>query len=60
MPSIISKAQQILKDVPTVLLINSFGGSVRETANALRSDALKRTEANLAMAFGLCWDGIKA
>jgi len=55
-----AKAQQILKDVPTVLLINSFGGSVRETTNALRSDALKRTEANLAMAFGLCWDGIKA
>ena len=55
-----AKSQQILKDVPTVLLINSFGGSVRETANLLRSGALKRTDANLAMAFGLCWDGIKA
>ncbi|SFN35062.1 TetR/AcrR family transcriptional regulator [Variovorax sp. OV329] len=55
-----AKAQQILKDVPTVLLTNSFGGSVRETANLLRSGALARTDANLAMAFGLCWDGIKA
>jgi AcrR family transcriptional regulator len=55
-----AKAQQILKDVPTVLLINAFGGSVRETSNLLRSGALKRTPANLAMAFGLCWDGIKA
>lgn len=55
-----AKAQQILKDVPTPLLISSFGGSVRETANLLRSGTLARTEANLAMAFGLCWDGIKA
>ena len=55
-----AKAQQILKDVPTVLLINSFAGSVRETANLLRSGGLKRNDAHLAMAFGLCWDGIKA
>jgi len=55
-----AKAQQILKDVPTVLLINSFGGSVRETANLLRSGVLQRTEENQALAFGLCWDGIKA
>lgn len=55
-----AKAHQILKDVPTVLLLNAFGGSVRETANLLRSGALKRTDAHLAMAFGLCWDGIKA
>jgi AcrR family transcriptional regulator len=55
-----AKAQQILKDVPTTMLINSFAGSVRETANMLRSGTLARTEAHLAMAFGLCWDGIKA
>ena len=42
------------------MLINSFGGSVRETANMLRSGVLTRTDAHLAMAFGLCWDGIKA
>ena len=55
-----AKAQQILKNVPTPLLINRFGGSVRETANLLRAGVLTRTEAHLAMAFGLCWDGIKA
>ncbi|MDM0113077.1 TetR/AcrR family transcriptional regulator [Variovorax sp. J22R133] len=55
-----AKAQQILKDVPTPLLINSFAGSVRETANLLRAGTLTRTNAHLAMAFGLCWDGIKA
>ena len=55
-----ARAQRILKDVPTPMLINAFGGSVRETANMLRSGALERTDAHLAMAFGLCWDGIKA
>ena len=55
-----AKAQQILKDVPTPMLINTFAGSVRETANMLRSGVLTRTDAHLAMAFGLCWDGIKA
>lgn len=55
-----AKAQQILKDVPTPLLVNSFAGSVRETANLLRSGSLARTDTHLAMAFGLCWDGMKA
>jgi len=55
-----AKAHQILKNVPTPLLINSFAGSVRETANLLRSGTLTRTNTHLAMAFGLCWDGIKA
>ena len=50
-----AKAQQILKNVPTPLLLNSFGGSVRETANMLRSGTLTRTADHLAMAFGLCW-----
>ena len=55
-----AKARQILKDVPTPMLVNSFGGSVRETSNMLRSGTLAHTEANLALAFWLCWDGIKA
>jgi hypothetical protein len=55
-----ARAQQILKDVPTPMLINAFGGSARETANMLRSGSLKRTPEHLEMAFGLCWDGIKA
>jgi len=54
------KAQQILKNVPTPLLLNAFGGSVRETANLLRSGTLDCSDEHLAMAFGLCWDGIKA
>ena len=55
-----ARAHQILKDVPTPMLINSFGGSVRETANMLRAGTLARTDDLMAMAFGLCWDGIKA
>jgi AcrR family transcriptional regulator len=55
-----AKRQQVLKDVPTPMILGSFGGSVRETANLLRAGTLKRSEPNLAMAFGLCWDGIKA
>lgn len=55
-----AKAQQILKDVPTPLLISSFAGSVRETAQLLRSGTLSHTPEQLNMAFGLCWDGIKA
>lgn len=55
-----ARAQQILKDVPTPMLVNAFGGSVRETASMLRSGVLARTDEHLAMAFGLCWDGIKA
>jgi AcrR family transcriptional regulator len=55
-----AKAQQILKNVPTPLLISSFGGSVRETANLLRAGTLAHSKAHLTMAFGLCWDGIKA
>lgn len=55
-----AKAQQILKNVPTPLLLHSFGASVRETANLLANGTLPHTEATLEMAFGLCWDGIKA
>jgi AcrR family transcriptional regulator len=54
------KAQQILKDVPTPLLANAFYGSVRETAQLLSSGVLTDSDEHLAMAFGLCWDGIKA
>jgi AcrR family transcriptional regulator len=55
-----ARTQQILKDVPTPLLVGSFMGSVRETASLLRTGALDDTEAHLALAFGVCWDGIKA
>lgn len=55
-----ARAQQIVKDVPTMLLAASFFGSVRETANLLRSGDLQDTEAALAQAFSIFWDGIKA
>lgn len=55
-----ARAQQIVKDVPTMMLAASFFGSVRDTASLLRSGDLQDTEAALAQAFGLCWDGIKA
>jgi len=55
-----ARAQQIVKDVPTMLLASTFFGSVRETANLLRSGDLADTEAALAQAFSIFWDGIKA
>lgn len=55
-----ARAQQIVKDVPTMLLAASFFGSVRETAGLLRSGDLPDTEAALAQAFSICWDGLKA
>lgn len=55
-----ARAQQIVKDVPTMLLAASFFGSVRETANLLRTGDLRDDDAALAQAFGIFWDGIKA
>jgi AcrR family transcriptional regulator len=55
-----AKAQQILKDVPTAMLSSCFSASVRETARLLQAGTIARTEAQLAQAFGLLWDGIKA
>ena len=55
-----AKTQLILKNLPTPLLVSSFVGSVRETALLLRNGGLKDTPAQLALAFGVCWDGIKA
>lgn len=55
-----AKSQQILKNLPTPLVISAFGGSVRETANLLKSGSLAHTDEHLALAFGVCWDGIKA
>jgi AcrR family transcriptional regulator len=54
-----AKSQQVLKEVPTPMLIGSFAGSVRETANLLRAGTLPDDDATRATAFGLCWDGIK-
>lgn len=52
--------QEILKPVPFALLTASLLGSVRDTAQLIRSSALTDDEATSAAAFGLWWDGIKA
>ena len=52
--------QEILKAVPIPLLTASLVGSVRETGNLMRTQVLPDDEAVHQMAFGLCWDAIKA
>ena len=54
------KRQFILKDAPIPLLVASFMGSVRETANLVRSGGLDGTDATFEQAFAICWDGLKA
>ncbi|RZJ24686.1 MAG: TetR/AcrR family transcriptional regulator [Haliea sp.] len=52
--------QEILKPVPLPLLTASVVGSVRETAQLIRTGVLADNEAMHGAAFGLCWDAIKA
>lgn len=52
--------QEILKPVPLPLLTASVVGSVRETAQLIRTGVLPDDDAVLLAAFSLCWDGIKA
>ena len=52
--------QAILKAVPILLLTASLVGSVRETGNLMRTKVLPEEEAVHQMAFGLCWDALKA
>ena len=52
--------QEILKAVPIPLLTASLVGSVRETGNLIRTRVLPDDAAVHQMAFGLCWDAIKA
>ncbi len=52
--------QEILKAVPIPLLTASLVGSVRETGNLIRTQVLPDDDAVHQMAFGLCWDAIKA
>ena len=51
---------EILKAISSPLLTSLFIGSVRETARLIRSKLITNTEANRAVAFQLCWDGIRA
>ena len=52
--------EEILKPVPAPFLTSLFIGSVRETARLIRAESIKDTEKSRAVAFQLCWDGVRA
>ena len=58
---IVAEGQQgeILKTMPGPLLASFFVGSVRETARLIRTGGIADTEECRALAFQLCWDGIR-
>ncbi|TIO52352.1 MAG: TetR/AcrR family transcriptional regulator [Mesorhizobium sp.] len=51
---------ELLKAVPAPFLTSLFIGSVRETARLIRAGAITDTEESRAIAFQLCWDGIRS
>ena len=51
--------EEILKAVPVPFLNSLFIGSVRETARLIRASSIADTEESRAVAFQLCWDGIR-
>jgi hypothetical protein len=51
--------QEILKSVPLPFLASLFIGSVRETARMIRAGTIADNEQHRAIAFQLCWDGIR-
>jgi AcrR family transcriptional regulator len=51
---------EILKAVPVPFLNSLFIGSVRETARMVRAGLITDSEENRAVAFQLCWDGIRS
>ncbi len=55
-----AQAEDIVKPAPPALIGGFLYGSVRETARLIRSGQIARDSQTLDMAFGLCWDGIKA
>lgn len=52
--------QEILKVIPVPFLASFFIGSVRETARMIRAGAINDSEESRAIAFQLCWDGIRS
>jgi AcrR family transcriptional regulator len=52
--------QEILKSIPVPFLASCFFGSVRETARLIRSGSIPDGEESRAVAFQLCWDGVRA
>lgn len=51
--------EEILKPVPVPFLYSLFMGSVRATAQLFRAEGIADTEENRAIAFQLCWDGVR-
>jgi AcrR family transcriptional regulator len=51
---------EILKPIPAPFLTSLFIGSVRETARLIQAGAITDTEEARAIAFRLCWDGIRS
>jgi AcrR family transcriptional regulator len=51
--------QEILKTVPVPFLAAFFIGSVRDTARLIRAGSVADSEETRAVAFQLCWDGIR-
>lgn len=52
--------QEILKAIPVPFLAAFFIGSVRETARLIRVGSVTDGEESRAVAFQLCWDGIRS
>lgn len=52
--------EEMLKAVPVSFLTSLFIGSVRETARLIRAKSIADTEDTRAVAFRLCWDGVRS
>jgi AcrR family transcriptional regulator len=53
------QAAEILKPVPIPFLSALFIGSVRETARLIRAQSVADSDESRAIAFQLCWEGIR-
>jgi AcrR family transcriptional regulator len=51
---------EILKAVPVHFVTSLFIGSVRETGRQIRAGSITESDESRAVAFQLCWDGIRA
>lgn len=54
------QAAEVLKAAPAALLHALFIGSIRETARLIRGRRIADAEEARAIAFQLCWDGVRA
>lgn len=54
------QSHEILKPVPVPFLVSCFLGSVRETGRMIQEETIADNEENRAIAFQLCWDGLRS